>query len=252
VVVDSRSGLDELMEAGSGVPAPAPLVALYHQAFKEFRAQALWNRREIAAPTITEVLVVANCLRREGSMKCRPLIATIEEACRAAVTHPFRSRVVAVTSDNPGIDAFFPAVQGRLHAADLATNKALDAAGLRDPRDVLDLLHVHDSYLPIGAVVWAAVAKAPGFSPDSLIAEIRRNARYRADEYDNLNLAAPVDAGEVSRRFRHALEEAEAFVRAMPVGKEGLLFLKDGQPVQPDPAKLTDYVEHAGSSLTQR
>ena len=246
------SSLDELMEAGSGVPAPAPLVSLYHRAFQEFGAQALWNRREIAAPTIAEVLVVANCLRREGSMKCRPLIAAIEETCRAAITHPFQSRVVTVTSNNPGIDAFFPVLQGRLHAADLATNKALAAGGRREPRDILDLLHVHASYLPIGAVVWAAVAKNPGFSPESLIAEIRRNARYRAEEYDSLNLASPVDAGEVSRRLRHALEEAEAFVRAMPVGKEGLLFLKDGQPVQPDPAKLTDYVEHAGSSLTQR
>ena len=27
-----------------------------------------------------------------------------------------------------------------------------------------------------------------------------------------------------------------------------LLFLKDGQPVRPDPARLNDYVEHAGSS----
>jgi len=35
----------------------------------------------------------------------------------------------------------------------------------------------------------------------------------------------------VSRRLRAALEDAEAFVRAMPAGKEGLLFLKDGEPV---------------------
>ena len=45
-----------------------------------------------------------------------------------------------------------------------------------------------------------------------------------------------------------ALDEAEAFVGAMPAGKEGLLFLADGQPmpVQPNPEKLADYVEHAG------
>jgi hypothetical protein len=32
----------------------------------------------------------------------------------------------------------------------------------------------------------------------------------------------------------------------MPAGKEGLLFLKDGQVAQPDPTKLGDYIEHAG------
>ena len=66
-MVDDRS-LDELMEAGSGVPAPPPIVSLCHRAFDEFGAQALWNRREIASPMIAAVLVVADCLRREGSM----------------------------------------------------------------------------------------------------------------------------------------------------------------------------------------
>ena len=66
-----------------------------------------------------------------------------------------------------------------LHFVDIATNNARAAAGRREPRDVLDLLTVHDRHLPLGAVIWAAVAKDPGFSPECLIAEIRRHARYR-------------------------------------------------------------------------
>lgn len=146
---------------------------------------------------------------------------------------------------------FFPIVRDdlfgyRLHVIDLAANKALAGAGRREPRDVLDLLYIHEQYLPIGAVIWAAVSKDPGYSPESLIREIRRNARYRADDYADLALVAPVDASAVSRRFREILDEADKFVHAMPIGKEGLLFLKEGNPVQPDPEKLTDYVEHAG------
>lgn len=146
---------------------------------------------------------------------------------------------------------FFPTIPDEvfgyvLHVIDIATNKAMAAAGRREPRDVLDLLTIHDRHVPIGAVVWAAVAKDPGFSPESLIAEIRRNARYLQDDYADLSLTEPVDAGAVARRLRAALESAEAFVRAMPVGKEGLLFLKDRQVVQPDPARLGDYTEHAG------
>jgi hypothetical protein len=146
---------------------------------------------------------------------------------------------------------FFPAVRDdlfgyRLHFADLATNKALAAAGRREPRDVLDLLFIHERHLPLGAVIWAAVAKDPGYSPESLIVEIRRNARYLADDYADLDLIEAVDAAAVSKRLRVGLEEAEAFVRAMPVGKEGLLYLHDGQPRQPDPGDLSGYVEHEG------
>lgn len=129
----------------------------------------------------------------------------------------------------------------RLHLLDLATNKVLAAAGRREPRDVLDLLHIHDRYLPLGAVVWAAVGKDPGFSPECLIAEIRRNARYRADDYADLATQEPVDAGAVSRRLKAALDEADAFVGAMPAGKEGLVYLAQGRVVQPEPGRLETY-----------
>ena len=146
---------------------------------------------------------------------------------------------------------FFPAIKDhlfgyRLHVADLATNKALAAAGRREPRDILDLLYIHERFLPLGAVIWAAVAKDPGFSPASLITEIRRNARYRAEDYSDLNLTEPVDAGAVSRELKHLLNEAERFVASMPAAKAGLLFLKDGRPVQPDPEALSEYQEHEG------
>ncbi len=146
---------------------------------------------------------------------------------------------------------FYPAVADELfgytlHMIDIVTNKALAAAGREVPRDVLDLLYIHETHLPLGAVIWAAVGKDPGYSPESLINEIRRNARYRADDYAALPIAEPIDAGDVARRLREALNQAEAFVRAMPVGKEGLLFLEDGRVVQPNPARLGDYEELAG------
>jgi hypothetical protein len=98
---------------------------------------------------------------------------------------------------------FFPLVRDELfgyslHIVDIATNKAMAAAGRSAPRDVLDLLYIHERHLPLGAVVWAAVEKAPGFTPEGLIAEIRRNARYRADEYAALAMAEPA-CGPVAR-----------------------------------------------------
>jgi hypothetical protein len=78
---------------------------------------------------------------------------------------------------------FFPTLRDEtfgymLHPIDLATNKVIAAAGRREPRDIVDLLTVNDRILSLGAVVWAAVGKSLGFTPEGLINEIRRLARY--------------------------------------------------------------------------
>ena len=83
--MSDKRGLDELKELGAGRPAPEDVVALYRQAFDEFGAQAFWNRKPSEHPTITQALVLAESLRREGNMKSRQLVARIEEACRAAL-----------------------------------------------------------------------------------------------------------------------------------------------------------------------
>ena len=148
---------------------------------------------------------------------------------------------------------FFPALQDELfgyvlHPADIATNKALAAAGRRESRDIIDLLSIHERYLPLGAVVWAASAKDPGLSPEGIIAEIRRNGRYQQADYDRLQHETPIDAAATAQALRTALDEADAFARTMPAGTEGLLFLRagGGQPMLPDPAQLESYTSHGG------
>jgi len=151
---------------------------------------------------------------------------------------------------------FFPTVPDELfgyvlHPVDLAMNKAMAAADRREVRDIIDLLTIHETILPLGAVIWAAVEKAPGFTPEGLIAEIRRNAHYSPQEWRDVVTTEPVDPGLTMRRLRAILEEAEAFVMKMPTDKAGLLFLKDGRVVQPDPDHLEDYQTHAGQRRGQ-
>ena len=146
---------------------------------------------------------------------------------------------------------FFPAVPDEvfgyvLHPTDLAINKAMAAAGRREVRDIVDLVTTHETVLPLGAIVWAAVDKSPGFTPEGLIAEIRRNARYSAAEWKALVSVEPIDPASTLARLRAALDEAEAFVVRMPTEKAGLLFLENGRPVQPDPDHLDRYETHAG------
>lgn len=146
---------------------------------------------------------------------------------------------------------FFPTVLDEmfgyvLHPVDLAMNKVMAAAGRRELRDIVDLVMIHETILPLGAVIWAAVEKAPGFTPEGLIAEIRRNSNYPASEWRALSSSEPLDPKDIMVRLRAALDDATAFVLRMPTEKLGLLFLKNGRVVQPDPDDLDEYETHAG------
>ena len=103
-----------------------------------------------------------------------------------------------------------------LHPVDLATNKVMAAAGRREVRDLVDLVTVHTGILPLGAVIWAAVEKSPGFTPEGLIAEIRRNANYPSADWRALLSSEPIDPKDITFRLRSALDEAETFVIDSP------------------------------------
>jgi hypothetical protein len=151
---------------------------------------------------------------------------------------------------------FFPTMRDAafgyvLHPVDLATNKAMAAAGRREPRDVVDLLTIHDRILPLGAVVWAAVGKSLGFTPEGLINEIRRLGRYTEADFRRVASDPPVDPVGTMTRLRQILDDADAFVARMPTDKAGLLFLQAGKIVQPDPDGLEIYQTHAGQRRGQ-
>jgi len=64
--------------------APPSYADLYRQAFQQFSARALWNKRLLEHPTPEDALVVARALRTEGYIPARRLAEQIEQACRAA------------------------------------------------------------------------------------------------------------------------------------------------------------------------
>jgi hypothetical protein len=123
-----------------------------------------------------------------------------------------------------------------LHWADAATNKVLAAAGRDKPRDAFDVLHWHHNPLGLGALVWGAVGKDPGFSPDLLLDEMIRNARLSPKDVAKLSLERPVDPVELATRFRAACREARELVAKLPVETVGALFVDEaGEPIDPDP-----------------
>lgn len=138
----------------------------------------------------------------------------------------------------------------RLHEADAATGKCLALAGRSEARDFVDMLHLDSTYLPLGALVWAACGKDPGYTPDLLLEHANRHASYTQEAIDLLSLREPLDIKILKRQWLDAREAAESLVRRLPAEEIGCLYLKKaGIPVPPDPAspKFPSLIRHFGS-----
>lgn len=147
---------------------------------------------------------------------------------------------------------FFPAQKNPLfgyvlHPIDLATNKAAAAADRREPRDIVDLITVHRSILPLGAVVNAAVGRFPGMTPEEMLSEIRRHSTFSANEFESLAVHEPLIMRDLHKTIKSMLEDAERFISALPSDAVGFLFLDDHLPVQPDLSHIDTYQKLAGS-----
>lgn len=177
-------------------------------------------------------------------------------------TPTFHRAAVRVDGDSLRLDwaqdsafRFFPVqpdpVSGyRLHEADAATGKCLALAGRAEARDFVDMLHLDSSYLPLGALVWAACGKDPGYTPDLLLEHANRHACYTQEAIDLLSLREPLNIKALKRQWLGAREAAEALIRLLPASEIGCLYLDAaGVPVPPDPMspEFPSLVRHFGS-----
>ncbi len=111
-----------------------------------------------------------------------------------------------------------------LHEVDLAINKVLALAGRDEARDYVDVMYAHENVLPLGAMIWAAVAKDPGYNPVSLLEQLKRRGCYRPEDMERLDLVAPLDLVEVKAAWRAALSDAHDFIRGRPGSEAGCLY----------------------------
>lgn len=135
-----------------------------------------------------------------------------------------------------------------LHPVDLAINKVHALAGRDEPRDFVDVLHVHQHDLPLGALCWAAVGKDPGYSPAGLVEQLARKGRFRPEEFADLQLTGAIDLPAWKKNWLRALEEARALVERLPAADAGCLYFdpKLRRFVAPT-ANLQNLVHHFGT-----
>jgi hypothetical protein len=149
---------------------------------------------------------------------------------------------VAINREGPrfsdDIDIFQDTEQ-RLEAA---------AADRREPRDIVDLATIHETILPLGAAICAAVGRFPGQSPEEMLADITRHSRFTAEEFRVLATERPIDVPNLHRLIRSMIEDAERFISRIPSDAVGVVFLERGKAVQPDLDALEKYQRHTGAS----
>ena len=138
----------------------------------------------------------------------------------------------------------------RLNFWDAATNKVLAMAGRQKLRDFLDCLYLHQRYLHLGALVWAAAGKDPGLTPEFILDWALRGNQFRPEDLAEVRLGKPIDLVETKQAWVIAVREARELVSQLPAAELGCLYLgSDGQPRVPDPrgAEFAHLQRHFGS-----
>lgn len=206
---------------------------------------------DAAASVATSATADEQALRAAGCEVVRTL--SIEGMVKAEVRRGADSVHLDWATDSAF--RFFPAISDeqfgyRLHDADLATNKILALAGRSEVRDFLDTLLIDKTYLSMGAAIWAACGKDPGFTPALILDQINRHSRYQEKDFETEQLACAIDLRALKLQWLDARARAERLTSALPAAELGCLYLdRANAPVTPDPghADFARWTRHFGS-----
>jgi hypothetical protein len=114
----------------------------------------------------------------------------------------------------------------------------------------LDILQLDETYLSLGAIVWAACGKDEGYTPHYLIQMLNRHSRYQESDLQTEHLVRPVDLKALKTQWVAAIQMATELFERLPPDEIGCLYLDEGcHPVTPDPDSpgFSKLIRHRGS-----
>jgi len=113
--------------------------------------------------------------------------------------------------------------------------------GRFEMRDLVDCLYLHRRVLSLGALIWAACGKDEGYTPERILNEAQRRARFNARDLEALNNLYWVrrpDPVKLRHSWEVAVSKAHKLVESLPPEELGCLFLdKTGKAVTPNPRR---------------
>lgn len=170
--------------------------------------------------------------------------------CRAVVSKNNESLKLEWSRDSAF--RFFPIIPDkdlgfRLHMADAATNKILACGGRRAARDFIDMINLHYNFLHVGALIWAACGKDPGFSPELLLELIDRNKSISPQEFADVQVVQPVNPEKLRSSWFEIRDQSLKLFEQLETEDIGVLFIdpRTNNPVVPTSDKK--FIRHTGS-----
>jgi hypothetical protein len=108
-------------------------------------------------------------------------------------------------------------------------------------------IHLHDSYLSLGTLAWAAAVKDEGLNPTMILEMAERFGRYRQADLDTLSLHRPLDITKLSAQWRGAIAAAKALVTDLPPEQIGCVFLNESAAPSALDSDAQNLTPHFGS-----
>lgn len=114
-----------------------------------------------------------------------------------------------------------------LNYHDLATNKILALAGRSEIRDYYDVCEMIQTGKPVTAYIWAACAKDPGYTPNSLLDYMSLNSKYRIEQFNSIYTAGnSLDVIQCKNLFQSMLHMAREHFSYAPIDQYGCIYLR--------------------------
>lgn len=137
----------------------------------------------------------------------------------------------------------------KLHDVDLIVNKVLTLANRAEVRDIIDLIELDKTTLSLHAACSAACGKDPGFTPELLVDQMRRNSIIRPEQLAAEQLVRSITAVELKKLWLTKLDQVIPSLKEFPASDLGCLYISSSGEIIKNPSisEIKKATKHFGT-----